>query len=699
MNSCRNCLRLAGLTLAAGALLAGCAGTGPLFVPVAHTPNALSVSPLATPGTEATGPEAPKPIGASEAAGGEGDFKVPQPGGRSPVATPSAAAPPAETPEPLGPAEAAHGESDFTTPQPGGRSPLATAGTAAPPTVTLEPFGPRTAAYDLGNFTIPQPGNPAGDMPARLQGLIALPDGPGSHPVAVILHGAGFGCPPEDDTRTTWPCGEAEQPNWTGFSYLASALADRGYIALIPDVNAQYEVAYGEPQGFDRLVALAAAHLMHLSTAAAGREAGFGADLKGRADLERIVMVGHGRGADGASAIAVPGAGAPDTASLLAGRVPVKALLLVAPGSGAPEMQPQSTQNESETVSVSSVASVAELLPDVPIGVILPECDGNVRELAGARYYDAARLDEYRQSLTAEVFLGGANHNAFNLLLQADDGEVLAGERAGCEPEVRLSPEAQRHFLAQYAADFFDAVLGRPGADAAASAAGLDPALPEPGFLYWQPVLTSLSVPSDRRLRIVVPVSVAEVDTNLLSGPAQIVPPAEVTFCPGDPAQKSLCLPGFHPPGDAPFPDTLRLAWDGVDGLYQLELPSGAGDLTRYAALSLRAAVDPADQRNWSGPGAPLPHFSVVLRDTAGGAAAVAVPAGIPALAFPAGELRTQEEVSLWTGFTPLSNIRIPLSAFEGVDLSQVAGLAFSFDGSESGAIRLADLEFVAHRQ
>jgi hypothetical protein len=79
-----------------------------------------------------------------------------------------------------------------------------------------------------------------------------------------------------------------------------------------------------------------------------------------------------------------------------------------------------------------------------------------------------------------------------------------------------------------------------------------------------------------------------------------------------------------------------------------------------------------------------------------GGATAVTVPAGIPALAFPAGELRTQEEASLWTGFTPLSSIRIPLSAFEGVDLSQVAGLAFSFDGSESGAIRLADLEFVA---
>jgi hypothetical protein len=176
---------------------------------------------------------------------------------------------------------------------------------------------------------------------------------------------------------------------------------------------------------------------------------------------------------------------------------------------------------------------------------------------------------------------------------------------------------------------------------------------------------------------------------------AQIVPPAEVTFCPGDPAEKSLCVPGFHPPGGAPFPNTLRLAWDGAGGLYQLALPATAVDMTRYAALSLRVAVDPADPRNWFRPGSPVPYFSVVLRDTVGGAAVVAIPAGTAGLAFPAGELRIQGKAALWTGLTPLSSVRIPLSAFEGVDLSRVAALAFSFDGPKSGAVRIADLEFV----
>jgi dienelactone hydrolase len=681
MSQRRSGLGTAGLCLVVSVLLVGCAGAGPIFVTVSYTPNPLDASPLAAPPATTL----PEMTTAPPLAAALPPTRTAAPPAETVAPPTETAVPPAETVAP--PVETAAPSMETAAP------PAETVATPAerrtPPAETEAPFGTPATAYDLGDFTIPQPGNPAGDMPARLNGLMALPRGSGPHPVALILHGAGFGCPPADGTRTSWPCGEAEQPNWTGFSYLASALADRGYLVLVPDVNAQYEVAYGEAKAFDRLAAVVGAHLERLAAAAAGREAGFGVDLTGVPDLERIVMAGHGLGADGALALAAPAGRVAQP-----GRVSAKALLLI-----APDLQPRSTQSpqsELEPVSVSSVVTETESLPDVPIGVILPECDGIVPELAGARVYEAARLAEDRSSLTAQVFLSGASHNGFNLFFEVDDGEAIAGERSGCEPEVRLSSEAQRKFLARYAADFFDVALGRPGAERAAAQSGLDPAQPEPAFLYWQAAQTSLSVPADRRLRIVVPSSVAEVRTNLQDGPAQIVPPAEVTFCPGDLAEKSICGPGFHPAGGAPFPDTLRLAWGGRNALYQLKLPAEASNLTRYAALGLRAAVDPADARNWSGSGTLALHFSVILRDTAGRAAVVTVPAGIPALAFPAGELRARGDTSLWTGFTPLSSVRIPLSAFEGIDLSRVAGLAFSSGDSESGAIRIADLEFVA---
>jgi hypothetical protein len=177
-------------------------------------------------------------------------------------------------------------------------------------------------------------------------------------------------------------------------------------------------------------------------------------------------------------------------------------------------------------------------------------------------------------------------------------------------------------------------------------------------------------------------ISLTLVNANLLGGPSHIVPPAEVTFCPGNPSVESLCTAGFHPPGGAPFPATLRLAWDGAGGLYQVELGTGATDLTSYAALSFRAVVDPADPRS-------LPVL------TGEDAAPLEPPAG-EAQMTGAGEPGKGADAPHWSGFTPLSSIRIPLSAFKRVDLSQAVELAFSFDGPDSGAIRLADLEFVA---
>jgi hypothetical protein len=43
----------------------------------------------------------------------------------------------------------------------------------------------------------------------------------------------------------------------------------------------------------------------------------------------------------------------------------------------------------------------------------------------------------------------------------------------------------------------------------------------------------------------------------------------------------------------------------------------------------------------------------------------------------------------------PLTTVRVPLSGFVGVDLSDVREVALLFDDSPSGAIFLADVEVV----
>jgi hypothetical protein len=84
------------------------------------------------------------------------------------------------------------------------------------------------------------------------------------------------------------------------------------------------------------------------------------------------------------------------------------------------------------------------------------------------------------------------------------------------------------------------------------------------------------------------------------------------------------------------------------------------------------------------------------LTDETGRAAAVRL-AKEPALAFPAGNKIIDDSLKLerWDNHVILSSIRIPLSKFSGVDLSDVRSVALVFDATDSGVIFLADLELL----
>ena len=106
---------------------------------------------------------------------------------------------------------------------------------------------PVAVEYNLGETTITQSmfseDSRFRNMPVRLNGIIAVPAGEAApSPVIVILHGNHPGCPvPEGDTVDRWPCDpEVERPNYRGFDYLVSKLAEKGYVALSININADY---------------------------------------------------------------------------------------------------------------------------------------------------------------------------------------------------------------------------------------------------------------------------------------------------------------------------------------------------------------------------------------------------------------------------------------------------------------------------
>jgi hypothetical protein len=103
-----------------------------------------------------------------------------------------------------------------------------------------------------------------------------------------------------------------------------------------------------------------------------------------------------------------------------------------------------------------------------------------------------------------------------------------------------------------------------------------------------------------------------------------------------------------------------------------------------FLALQFRASVNFADSRNPSG--APQ-DFSVTLTDSAGNSATTRVSSASWALFFPPGQVGPVPKVVLNT-------IRIPLTAFAGVNLHNIRSITFNFDRTASGALLISDVAF-----
>jgi len=108
-------------------------------------------------------------------------------------------------------------------------------------------------------------------------------------------------------------------------------------------------------------------------------------------------------------------------------------------------------------------------------------------------------------------------------------------------------------------------------------------------------------------------------------------------------------------------------------------------------SLILQVAQAPADERNVPGV---YQSFSVRLTDKSGNTSTLSLPKEEGALRYVSGEKAeytvTTPPYRTWSRQTPLMDIRIPLSSFEGVDLSDIAAVSLVFDQTDAGCIMLS---------
>lgn len=547
------------------------------------------------------------------------------------------------------------------------------------------PFEISRLTYDFGDTDQEYFGRPY-ETRAVLWYPSDLSQGP--FPTVVFLHGWHPTCYVNASFFTgEWPCnadlGHQPIPSYLGYEYAQQILASYGYIVVSVSANGvNARDAQFTDVGMDWRAILIQHHLDLWNTWNTEGGAPFEdpSMFIGKVDLSRVGTMGHSRGGGGVARHY-------NYNRELGSPYGIKAVLPLAP-----------------------VDFSREYLDNVNIQMILPYCDGDVADLQGVHYFDDARYFAGDQTNKLYTLVMGGNHSYFNTIWTPggwpaatwDDWrefEDPGGRDPWCadnQPDNhKLTPEQERGVLKAYATGFFRLYVG--GETAFLPLFKGD--VPPPPSAMTTEIFSTYHASVALRLDVNRNLSGGDggLSTNTLGGAVFQAGLSPYDKCGGEDPEPTRCLPPPNPDKRQPhttpsrvFPrpglSQVRFGWDAAKATLTNEIPGG-GDVSRYSVVQFRAVVNFDDPRN-----AGAQDLSVILIDGYGNSSTALVSASSSALYFPPG----LPDGPLYRAVPKvvLSAVRIPLSAFVGVDLTNIAYVTMSFDQTNSGAMLLSDLAF-----
>jgi len=546
-------------------------------------------------------------------------------------------------------------------------------GTPGPLPVTREEYDFGDTAFQPSSF----PGSV--ELRASIHYPTNLPAGP--YPVILFLHGRHATCFKGGSQLLQWPCtnGAETIPSFQGYDYVSEVLASHGYVVVSVSANGVNAV---DNSVFD-LGALARGELMQkhldiLKTFNTTGGAPFGTRFVGKFDLTRVGTMGHSRGGEGVVRHYVLN-------NSLGAPYGIKAVFPLAP-----------------------VDFNRFVVNNAALNVMLPYCDGDVSDLQGVHFYDDARYNVPGDTAPKHYELVmGANHNFYNTIwtpatssfpgaandwlafVPGGHSDSQCGSVGGNQ---RLTAAQQRGTGLAYMTAFFRAYVG--------GETQFLPLLtgdaPPPPSAQTNKLFVSYHAPDVAGVRLDVNrlLNDTNLTINTLGAAATQTGLSPYELCGGPAPQPQRCIPDAlnaqqpHTTPSARSPlrglSQLKTGWNDLTGNYKNDLPAGLGNVSGYQAVQFRVSVNFADARNLAGL---AQDFRVVLTDASGSSASVRVSDVSGALFFPPGEVRPVPKIVLNT-------VRVPLSAFSGVNLNAVRSVQFAFNERLQGGVLVTDVAF-----
>ncbi len=533
---------------------------------------------------------------------------------------------------------------------------------------------------------------PGFDNFVELSGAVHYPTNwaGGPLPLIVLLHGSHVICSqggtPNGDH---WPCNPGEEviPNFKGYDYIAQVLASYGYFVVSINANGiMPEDLAKKNLGPAARADLIKHHLDLWNTLSTTGDDQMGLKFRGKIDMTRIGLIGHSRGSEGVIRYFKDQQSSPTYG--------IKAIFLIAPPG-----TPLNTLRPGEDISINNV----------PLAVLLPYCDGDVKDLAGVHYYDDSRYNLSGMGIrdTAPkhtILVLGANHNFFNTVWTPEQVPEYPGAKddfkgadvdgdpfCGINGSGRLVAAKQRTIATAYVCAFMRAYVGGESQFLPL----LTAQAPPPPSVGANKVYVSFHPPDDDRSRLDINrlSETNNLSTNTLGGTVTPTALNPYELCGGGPTQRCLSVMEFLKEPHAVNEtlagmglSQLKLGWSSKE-LLTNEIPMLHENISRYQALQFRASVKFDD--TLLNPPSIAQNFRVVLKDGTGATASVRVADYSSALFYPPGN-------SALLPKAVLNTVRLPLSAFARVNLTDIRSVEFRFDQALHGSLLITDIAFVS---